>query len=148
MSRVLEILERGLDHEIGRSLRTASDNLRRQLRFLHDTKKPQLATVSKRGYSHERLSVILDLAAFFHIVVAPLAASGRDTTSGLVTKLPVLHGSNVFDKESSHRSRAMEVAFYRVLGRLHIRTSWLSILNADDITWRIARSLDEDSHGD
>lgn len=144
MTVVLKVLGRGLDPEVGRALRSAAESLARQLRFMAETNKAELVTVTNHGYSEAKLLVILELAAFFHLVVAPIAASGRHSTSELVTGIPVQHGQGVFDRGSSTRSRAMDSAFQRILSRLGIRGSWIAILNADDIVWRIAKSIEGD----
>lgn len=142
MNKVQSILSKGLDPEIAQSLHDRIDNLLRQLWFLGQTKKPSLVQVLGSGYSQDRLETILVLAAFQHTVVGPLAAAARESKSGLATKVPVHHGNTVLDHGSSDRVRSMARDFDLMLKQLHIRSSWLSALYADDIIYRISKSLE------
>jgi hypothetical protein len=132
-----------LDPELGRELRDRNEALLRGLRFLDATKSEHLKLITSRGYTRERLEVILFLAAFHHTIIGPLTASTRPTPIGLGSKTPVRHGGSTFDSMTAKRRKAMATDFATLLRSLEIRPAWIHVLAADDIVFRIFKTFED-----
>lgn len=142
MKAILDTLSQGLDPEIRARLRECVETMQRHLKFLAESDNANLTQLRLRGVGNDYLGTIFVLAAFFHTVVGPLSASGRETHLDLVVTVPILHGTQLFDRESAQKTRALLAAFHALLAELNIKPSWLEVLHAEDIVYRVKKSLE------
>lgn len=142
MKAILDALSQGLDPEVRARLRECVDTMLRHLKFLHESDNANLTHLRMKGVGNDYLGTIFVLAAFSHTVVGPLSASGRETHLDLVKTVPILHGTQRFDRESAQQTRAMLAGFRALLAELAIRPNWLEVLHAEDIVYRVKKSME------
>lgn len=139
---VLSGLMKGLSPPVRRSVEDRFSAMGREFRYLSDSRSPDLSYLQSKGWSEDRFTVLFMLNSVYQQCIGPLHSSGR-SNAGIGSSIPILHGTNVFDKAHSAHVNEMALSFFNMVEQLGYSRSWLSKNTCGDVIYWIARNLRE-----
>jgi hypothetical protein len=142
-STVLEAvasLDKALNREVRRAVRARWDAMRRECVYLSDKRNERLLFIRAKGWADDRLGVLCYLNSFYQLLIGPLEAATRSSKVGLVARIPIAHGSELFNSVRREKVAQTAAAFYLVIAELGFEKAWLTKSTAGDIIYYIERA--------
>lgn len=96
MHAVIRQLTATLDGDVRAVIKMRAEGLFRGVRYEMERQSKTFLAARKAGWSIERIEILCNLNAFYHVVIGPLASASRsDLQAGLIRDIPVSHGSTL-----------------------------------------------------
>jgi len=127
-----------LDPAVRRSVHRRFDAMIRELKYLQANRADELTYLNEKGWTEQRLKVLLVLNSVYQLAIGPLHASARSTV-GLGLTIPISHGTDLFDRSKAREVNEMVAAYKSFVEALSIKADWLTKNTAGDLVYWIAR---------
>jgi hypothetical protein len=133
--RLRQILADGLEAKVRRQYERIVEAMLRDLAYLAHTADPVFLRARDRGWTAERVQVVLAINAFHRTIMGPLeAAFGVELKVGLGRSLPIVYGRTLqIDTKRGAPTRKALAAYHRLLDELGFSAAWLSMTRVSDV---------------
>lgn len=143
---MLEFIIKKLDFQIKVNIMSRIDAMKSQLKYLHGKADSKLLFILKKGWSYERLEILIELNSLFQIFIGPFSSCNSFSSKcSLMNKIPILYGDNLlFDKAYRGNINNIERDFLEILTKLKIPPKWLHSNNTNDLIFIMFSELQDD----
>jgi hypothetical protein len=137
--QALRPVERAINPATRRAVQIRWDAMLRELAYLRERRDARVQFVSTKGWSVEKLAVLLWCNSFYQLVMGPLESSLRVSMLSLGIDVPISHGSEHFDSRRAAGTKQAVTAFAEVIGRLGFQKRWLCKNTTGDVLFFLDR---------
>src|SRR5690349_3911783 len=118
---ILQLLLGPVDGLAKRAVGRRVDAMNRELAFLVRKDGEDLAFISERGWTTERLQVVFALNSVYQLVIGPQEAACHANPRVLGQSIPIVHGTFVVDVSFQRQTRSAVEAFFAICSDAGIR---------------------------
>lgn len=145
ITRLRRMLTTGLEAPTRQRFDRLLDALLRDLHYQSERENNAVGAAAARGWTRERVEVVLVLNAFHRIVIGPLEAAYTTSTKlGLGTKVPIRFGSTLrIDSQGGQPVRRAIREYHLLLVRRGLLFPYLNMTRVSDILYAMGSEDDE-----
>lgn len=124
-----------LNDKVRQGVKQRVEAMIRELEFLREREDQGLTRLRAAGWRDDHLHVIFLLNSFYQRVLGPEKSAARKGPKGLGHTVPIKHGRNIFDTNSSLQVNAAEKSFIEINKALSINLNWLYANTCSDLVY-------------
>lgn len=138
---VLQTLIKSSDPPVRRRIQRRYENMVRELKYMHEQKKPGLLYLLNNGWFEQKICVLFALNCVYQELFGPLQLAAKTGQLGVAAEISIVHGTTAVNKafrtEASHTSKE----FSEMIHKLGFQLAWMGFATCSDTVFHLEQFL-------